>query len=108
MAQDVVRPVLLHYPAERSKAAGVTMIVAPEMTQLTARLKLSLPLLEPPRLISFGVRCHTRGDGAKRRSPTRRLRSYSSDVDVADHVEQMTLAQKLGGTPHVSLLLRKV
>ena len=29
MAQDVVRPVLLHYPAERSKAVGVTMIVAP-------------------------------------------------------------------------------
>jgi len=29
MAQDVVRPVLLHYPAERSKAAGVAMIVAP-------------------------------------------------------------------------------
>ncbi|HXJ56278.1 MAG TPA: dienelactone hydrolase family protein [Verrucomicrobiae bacterium] len=29
MAQDVVRPVLLRYPAERSKAAGVTMIVAP-------------------------------------------------------------------------------
>ena len=29
MVQDVVRPVLLHYPAERSKAARVTMIVAP-------------------------------------------------------------------------------
>jgi acetyl esterase/lipase len=29
MAQDVVRPVLLHYPAERSQAAGVAMIVAP-------------------------------------------------------------------------------
>src|SRR5262245_2610504 len=29
MAQDVVRPVLMHYPAERSKATGVTMIVAP-------------------------------------------------------------------------------
>jgi hypothetical protein len=29
-------------------------------------------------------------------------------VDVADHVEQMTLAQKLGDTPHVSVLLRKV
>jgi dienelactone hydrolase len=29
MAQDVVRPVLLHYPAERSKAAGVAMVVAP-------------------------------------------------------------------------------
>ena len=29
MAQDVVRPVLLHYPVERSKAAGVAMIVAP-------------------------------------------------------------------------------
>ncbi len=29
MARDVVRPVLLYYPAERSKAAGVTMIVAP-------------------------------------------------------------------------------
>ncbi len=29
MAQDVVRPVLLHYPAEKSKAVGTAMIVAP-------------------------------------------------------------------------------
>src|ERR1044072_2994688 len=29
MAQDVVRPVLLHYPADRSVAAGTAMIVAP-------------------------------------------------------------------------------
>jgi acetyl esterase/lipase len=29
MAQDVVRPVLLYYPAERSKAVGTAMIVAP-------------------------------------------------------------------------------
>src|SRR6188768_1609971 len=29
MAQDVVRPVLLHYPADRSKAVGTAMIVAP-------------------------------------------------------------------------------
>src|SRR5262249_20873539 len=29
MAMDVVRPVLLHYPAEKSKAVGVAMIVAP-------------------------------------------------------------------------------
>lgn len=29
MAQDVVRPVLLHYPAERAKAVGTAMIVAP-------------------------------------------------------------------------------
>ena len=29
MAQDVVRPVLLHYPAEKSKAVGTGMIVAP-------------------------------------------------------------------------------
>lgn len=29
MAQDVVRPVLLHYPAERDKAVGTAMIVAP-------------------------------------------------------------------------------
>jgi acetyl esterase/lipase len=29
MAQDVVRPVLLHYPAEKGKAVGAAMIVAP-------------------------------------------------------------------------------
>jgi len=29
MVQDVVRPVLLHYPAERRKAVGTAMIVAP-------------------------------------------------------------------------------
>ena len=29
MAQDVVRPVLLHYPVDRSKATGAAMIVAP-------------------------------------------------------------------------------
>lgn len=29
MAQDVVRPVLLHYPAEKGKAVGTAMIVAP-------------------------------------------------------------------------------
>jgi acetyl esterase/lipase len=29
MVQDVVRPVLLHYPAERDKAVGTAMIVAP-------------------------------------------------------------------------------
>jgi len=29
MAQDVVRPVLLHYPADRGKAVGAAMIVAP-------------------------------------------------------------------------------
>ena len=29
MVQDVVRPVLLHYPAERGKAVGTAMIVAP-------------------------------------------------------------------------------
>jgi acetyl esterase/lipase len=29
MAQDVVRPVLLHYPADRGKAVGTAMIVAP-------------------------------------------------------------------------------
>src|SRR5579883_2052535 len=29
MAQDVVRPVLLHYPADRSRAVGTAMIVAP-------------------------------------------------------------------------------
>jgi acetyl esterase/lipase len=29
MAQDVVRPVLLHYPAERNKSVGTAMIVAP-------------------------------------------------------------------------------
>src|SRR5690349_9431953 len=29
MAQDVVRPVLLHYPADRAKAVGAAMIVAP-------------------------------------------------------------------------------
>ena len=29
MARDVVRPVLLHYPAEKSKAVGTGMIVAP-------------------------------------------------------------------------------
>jgi acetyl esterase/lipase len=29
MAQDVVRPVLLHYPVERDKAVGAAMIVAP-------------------------------------------------------------------------------
>src|SRR3954462_2365946 len=29
MAQDVVRPGLLHYPAERGKAVGPAMIVAP-------------------------------------------------------------------------------
>src|SRR5271163_1897292 len=29
MAQDVVRPVLLHYRAEKSKAVGTAMIVAP-------------------------------------------------------------------------------
>jgi acetyl esterase/lipase len=29
MAHDVVRPVLLHYPADRDKAIGTTMIVAP-------------------------------------------------------------------------------
>jgi acetyl esterase/lipase len=29
MIQDVVRPVLLHYPADRSKAVGTAMIVAP-------------------------------------------------------------------------------
>jgi acetyl esterase/lipase len=29
MVQDVVRPVLLHYPAERGKAVGAAMIVAP-------------------------------------------------------------------------------
>ena len=29
MVQDVVRPVLLHYPAERSKSVGTAMIVAP-------------------------------------------------------------------------------
>ena len=29
MAQDVVRPVLLHFPAEKSKAVGTGMIVAP-------------------------------------------------------------------------------
>ena len=29
MAQDVVRPVLLHYPAEKSKAVGTAMIVVP-------------------------------------------------------------------------------
>ena len=29
MVQDVVRPVLLHYPAHRDKAVGTAMIVAP-------------------------------------------------------------------------------
>src|SRR6185295_4863585 len=29
MAQDVVRPVLLYYPADRSKAVGTAMVVAP-------------------------------------------------------------------------------
>ena len=29
MAQDVVRPVLLHYPADRGKSVGAAMIVAP-------------------------------------------------------------------------------
>jgi acetyl esterase/lipase len=29
IAQDVVRPVLLHYPADRAKAVGTAMIVAP-------------------------------------------------------------------------------
>ncbi len=29
MAQDVVRPVLLHYPADRDKSVGTAMIVAP-------------------------------------------------------------------------------
>ncbi|MGC8644632.1 MAG: alpha/beta hydrolase [Isosphaeraceae bacterium] len=29
MVQDVVHPVLLHYPAERSKAVGTAMIIAP-------------------------------------------------------------------------------
>jgi acetyl esterase/lipase len=29
MAQDVVRPVLMHYPADRAKAVGTAMIVAP-------------------------------------------------------------------------------
>ena len=29
MVQDVVRPVLLHYPAEKGKAVGAAMIVAP-------------------------------------------------------------------------------
>jgi acetyl esterase/lipase len=29
MAQDVVKPVLLYYPAERSKAVGTAMVVAP-------------------------------------------------------------------------------
>jgi acetyl esterase/lipase len=29
MVQDVVRPVLLHYPADRGKAVGTAMIVAP-------------------------------------------------------------------------------
>src|SRR5689334_15205281 len=29
MAQDVVHPVLLHYPADRTKAVGTAMIVAP-------------------------------------------------------------------------------
>jgi acetyl esterase/lipase len=29
MVQDVVRPVLLHYPADRNKAVGTAMIVAP-------------------------------------------------------------------------------
>lgn len=29
MAQDVVKPVLLHYPADRNKAIGTAMIVAP-------------------------------------------------------------------------------
>jgi acetyl esterase/lipase len=29
MVQDVVRPVLLHYPAQRGKAVGTAMIVAP-------------------------------------------------------------------------------
>ena len=29
MVQDVVRPVLLHYPAEKGKAVGTAMIVAP-------------------------------------------------------------------------------
>jgi len=29
-------------------------------------------------------------------------------VEVADHAEPLTLAQKLGDTPHVSVLLRKV
>jgi acetyl esterase/lipase len=29
MAQDVVRPVLLHYPADKGKAVGTAMIVAP-------------------------------------------------------------------------------
>src|SRR5262245_53186125 len=29
MVQDVVRPVLLHYPVDRSKATGAAMIVAP-------------------------------------------------------------------------------
>jgi hypothetical protein len=29
MVKDVVRPVLLHYPAERRKAVGTAMIVAP-------------------------------------------------------------------------------
>src|SRR5262245_21535798 len=29
MVQDVVRPALLHYPADRSKATGAAMIVAP-------------------------------------------------------------------------------
>src|ERR1044071_5099385 len=29
MVQDVVRPVLLHYPADRGKAVGTAMVVAP-------------------------------------------------------------------------------